>query len=259
MFIGIGMNLIRGGYASPASLFAAGEQGAWYDPSDITTLFQDSAGTTPVTTIGQSVGRMLDKSGRGNHATQTTSAQRPTYQVDATGRPYLSFDGVDDGLVTAPINFSAIDEMTVFAGFRKRSDATRGMLAELAVSVPNSFQINVPIATASPSLAFTSAGSITITAVSGAFAAPITAVLTGQSKISTDTVTLRINGTQVAFNSADQGPGNYSNAPLHIGRRGNATLAVSADLYSLIIRGVTSAAGQVTSTESWVNGKTGAY
>lgn len=55
-------------------------QGVWYDPSDTTTLFQDSAGTTPVTASGQPVGRMLDKSGRGNHATQPTAASRPIYR-----------------------------------------------------------------------------------------------------------------------------------------------------------------------------------
>lgn len=63
---------------SPISLFSAGEQGAWYDPSDFSTMFQDSAGATPVTAAGQQVGLLLDKSGRGNHATQATSAQRPT-------------------------------------------------------------------------------------------------------------------------------------------------------------------------------------
>jgi len=47
---------------SPASLFSAGEQGAWYDPSDFSTLFTDSAGTTPVTAVEQFVGLMLDKS-----------------------------------------------------------------------------------------------------------------------------------------------------------------------------------------------------
>ena len=47
---------------SPASLFESGEVGAWYDPSDLSTLFQDTAGTTPVTTSGQTVGLMLDKS-----------------------------------------------------------------------------------------------------------------------------------------------------------------------------------------------------
>jgi hypothetical protein len=47
---------------TPADLFAAGEQGAWYDPSDMSTLFQDAAGTTPVTAVEQFVGLMLDKS-----------------------------------------------------------------------------------------------------------------------------------------------------------------------------------------------------
>ena len=50
------------GAFSPASLFASGAPGVWYDPSDFTTLFQDSAGTTPVTAVEQFVGLMLDKS-----------------------------------------------------------------------------------------------------------------------------------------------------------------------------------------------------
>ena len=44
------------------SLFANNEPGVWYDLSDITTLYQDSAGTTPVTAVEQPVGLMLDKS-----------------------------------------------------------------------------------------------------------------------------------------------------------------------------------------------------
>jgi len=47
---------------SPASLFSSGEQGVWYDPSDMSTMFQDAAGTTPVTAVGQPVGLILDKS-----------------------------------------------------------------------------------------------------------------------------------------------------------------------------------------------------
>jgi len=47
---------------SPYDLFTGGAKGAWYDPSDYSTLFQDSAGTTPVTAVEQPVGLMLDKS-----------------------------------------------------------------------------------------------------------------------------------------------------------------------------------------------------
>jgi hypothetical protein len=48
--------------ASVQALFANNEQGAWYDPSDSTTLFQNSTGTTPVTAVEQPVSLMLDKS-----------------------------------------------------------------------------------------------------------------------------------------------------------------------------------------------------
>lgn len=45
---------------NPLSLFAAGEQGAWYDPSDMATMFQESTATTPAA-LEQPVGYMLDK------------------------------------------------------------------------------------------------------------------------------------------------------------------------------------------------------
>lgn len=47
---------------NPLNLFSASEPGVWYDPSDLTTLFQDNNGTTPVTAVNQPVGLMLDKS-----------------------------------------------------------------------------------------------------------------------------------------------------------------------------------------------------
>lgn len=84
---------------SPASLFANGENGAWYDPSDLSTMFQDAAGTLPVTSEGQPIGRLLDKSGNGNHATQPTTTARPILSRDAVGRLFISFDGVDDSLI----------------------------------------------------------------------------------------------------------------------------------------------------------------
>ena len=43
-------------------LFANGEQGFFYDPNDLSTMYQDAAGTIPVTGVGQPVGLLLDKS-----------------------------------------------------------------------------------------------------------------------------------------------------------------------------------------------------
>jgi hypothetical protein len=60
-------------WGNPVSqLFALNEPGVWYDPSDLTTLFTDPAGTTPVTTPGQTVALMLDKSKGGQQALPTT-------------------------------------------------------------------------------------------------------------------------------------------------------------------------------------------
>jgi len=73
---------------------------AWYDLSDLSTMFQDSAGTIPVTAHGQPVGKILDKSGNGYHASQPSNNSRPLYKTDGTYHR-LWFDGVDDFLVTA--------------------------------------------------------------------------------------------------------------------------------------------------------------
>jgi len=80
----------------PVDLFANSEQGAWYDPSDLSTLFQNSAGTTPVTADGDPVGLAVDKSGNAVNAVQSVSASRPVYNVDPSR---LSLDKVDDELV----------------------------------------------------------------------------------------------------------------------------------------------------------------
>ncbi len=45
----------------------SGTVGPFLDPFDMSTLFQDAAGTTPVTASGQPVHLMLDKSGLGLH------------------------------------------------------------------------------------------------------------------------------------------------------------------------------------------------
>ncbi len=85
-------------------VFRNGGQGAWYDPSDLSTLFQDAAGTIAVTGTGQPVGRMLDKSGHGRNATQTTASARPIYRTNGQ-KHWLEFDGVDDFMrLSAPLD-----------------------------------------------------------------------------------------------------------------------------------------------------------
>jgi len=422
-----------------ALIFAGARQGVWYDPSDLSSLFQDAAGTTPVTAAGQSVGLVLDRSGRGNHATQATAAARPTYGVEPLGgrrnlltfteqfdnpawdrirssvsattepqqwyfandgvnatstltsainpsgdaifaidikadtvryirlrygnvtnpnlvnidaqtgtagefgstnvgdgffrfylpftsgadnngiiqitlsdtyggtsvtpsaskrviirRPqfelgstatnyqrvgsafdvteagvpslhYLSFDGVDDFLVTPTIT-PGIDKAQVFAGVRKLSDAAQAIIVEHSNLITNSGTLNMNAPAGSglsfADFAFQSNGTAlaSATAADGTFNAPFTSVVTGLGDISGDRATLRVNGTQVAQSTADQGTGNFLAYPLYIGRRGGTSLPFNGRIYGLIMRfGANLTADQITQTETWMNSKTGAY
>lgn len=237
---------------SPRSLFAAGEQGVWFDPSDLSTLFQDSGGTTPVTAAGQPVALVRDKSGRSNHLTLANCTLQ-----QAAGLWYVAFNGTSSGGATAAINFSATDKMTVHAGLHKASDAARGIFLELATLGPGTFNMSAP----DPGLgnfAFghVGANSSFFSQVASA-AAPATRVLTGTSDLATSTLILRMNGVPSGQVTQPTGGGNFTANVLNIGRRGGGTLFFNGRLYGLIVRGAASSAQQIASAERWMASRTG--
>lgn len=71
---------------------------AWFDASDISSLYQDTARTTAVSADNDPVGSWGDKSGNSRHLEQGTSGKRPLYRTTGTR---LSFDGSDDTLSRA--------------------------------------------------------------------------------------------------------------------------------------------------------------
>ena len=415
---------------NPSALFSASEQGAWYDPSDMSTLFQDSAGTTPCYQPGQGqvdppVGRILDKSGRGNHATQTTTTSRPTlsarynlltatefpngisdapsraglvtasalpgyagalafgydgvntsyaykagspasttmtlsfvvkmddggapsfgatsgaansdfalvlrnasippatYQVvnlgggyyrvsgtqasgvgndgngivkyagnsprtfkvtafdlrpanDGVGLPpyqrvvdantydtagfplYLKFDGVDDFLQTANIDFNGFGEVLVAAAIRKLSDSARGFVCELGADTSLSFGMSAPNGVNS-TVSFYSRGTVQ-RAVEATRPAPVSLIAVGQGVIRDDILKVRINGVPAVSSSADQGTGDYyGNLPLFIGRRGGTSLPFNGRLYGLLIRGAATPDATIDTLERYLNSKAKIY
>jgi hypothetical protein len=69
---------------------------AYYDVSDIGSLWQDRARTTLVTTAGQAVGAIDDLSGGGRHLIAPADVNRPVYQTTGGAggdKPYLDFNG----------------------------------------------------------------------------------------------------------------------------------------------------------------------
>ena len=85
----------------------------WLDGADSSSLFTD-AGVTPVKVNGDLVYQWSDKSGNSRHATQTTSANRPTWVPPASGRNglgALAFNGSQTigSSFTSPLNFGTSD------------------------------------------------------------------------------------------------------------------------------------------------------
>lgn len=258
--IGIGATLFKvptayGAAAfSPKSLFSNGEEGAWYDPSDLSSMFQNSDGTGAAA-VDSPVGYIADKSGNGNHATQATSTKRPTLRLSG-GLYYLEFDGTDDALQTSAIDFTGGDTMSVFAGARKEADEV-SVVAELSANI-GSNNGAFRLATISGNIwRYSTKGTSVSNANATDYTPPVTSVLTGQSDISDNLNIIRVDGVQKASAGAPQGSGNYGNHVLNVGARNGATLALEGRIYGLIVRGASSSAAEIANAEAYMANKTG--
>lgn len=194
-----------------------------------------------------------------------TNYQRVVTTFDVTeagvqSLSYLSFDGVDDFLVTSTIT-PGTDKVQIFAGLRKLSDVNGyGILIETGGG-SGTFTVHIPFDPNTGSLDFTSRGTLSGSAtVATGYPAPLTTVFSGLGDISGDRATLRLSSAQVAQSTADQGTGNYLANAVFIGRRAGTSLPFSGNIYNLIARfGPNLDSGTIVSVETFINGKTGAY
>jgi hypothetical protein len=115
--IGVAAGLLRPrAPEGPVTLFTGGLKGAWYDPSDLTSMRQDSAGSIAAAENAP-VGLLLDKSGNGLHLVQSSAARRPMLRSDGT-RHFLEFDGVDDVFVRSGSLVASDGSVTCVAAVR---------------------------------------------------------------------------------------------------------------------------------------------
>ena len=216
-------------------LFANNEQGFFYDPNDLSTMWQDQAKLLPVTGEGQPVWHILDKSGNNNHAFATSSATRPILQRNATtGAYYLAFDGADDFLQTNNINFTATDKVSLFAGVRKLSDAAIGVIMS-SLGGKGSFEMYQPSIAGNSNYVLSTSGSTGTKFVpANGYVAPNSSVLAAKVDIGLDLYSFSVSGKVFTGASTDFGSGNYGNYPLYIGRRGGVSFPFNGHLYGLI-------------------------
>lgn len=178
---------------TPAQLFLNGEVGFWLDSSDLSTLFQDSVGATPVTGSTQPVGLWKNKlvgQTMPFDIFQATSASRPQLEI-ASGKSAISWDAVDDELSFSPdpllnsIDCSA--GATMCLGFAHALPLTTDAIfvtgaGNEEISVRSDQDLNVALL----GRQFRTTNSFSTTAMN-------TLILKG--KVTTDAVTARLNGT----------------------------------------------------------------
>lgn len=242
--LSLGLGASNRGF-NPVALFAGGEKGV--------ILLPENSGVG----IGSGVGTVTDTSGNGKNATQGTAGNKPILRQDATTSAlYLEFDGTDDWLQTAAVDFTGTDSATVFAAFRKVSDAARGIVTELGVG-NGRFTVEAPASTLN-GITFIATGTSGV-AISSVVAAPVSRVLTGLMDISLPYTEMRLNGASAGTSAVSQGAGNLANAAIYIGRRGGTSLPFNGYLYGLIIVGRICTAAEIAATETFLNRRIGAY
>ena len=110
-------------------LFAGGKMGLWYDFSDLSTLYQDVDGLVPVTSDGQPVQKIMDKSGNGLHAIvyNTPAYNSPKYRTDGVIH-WLEVIALE-GLIVLGFDSRIIPQpLTVVNTFERLSYDFRGYL-----------------------------------------------------------------------------------------------------------------------------------
>ena len=245
----------------PMTLFASGEQGVWYDPSDMSSLWQDAGRSIPVTAAGQSVAVMDDKSGNANHLTLSNAVLG-----EALGLRYITCNGSTTGGVTSAINFSGTSNLSIFAGIRKLTDAAMGMIAELSATVSsNNGTFWFLAGDAGGNYSINAKGTAQNYRKYSTYTAPITNVisasLTSIAANSAAAISVRVDGVLNAgtSSSTNVSSGNFGTFPLYLARRNLASLPFSGNIYGFILRGAVSTAEEIANTEAFIGEKAGVF
>jgi len=235
--LGLALDLMRrgGGAAGPAPPFGASEPGAWYDPSDLASMFQNDAASVAAA-VDAPVGYLGDLSGNGNHAVQADAARRPVLRLE-NGFHFLEFDGEDDAIgapfalaqpwerVSAVRQIGWISQRRIFGDFT----TANGQLYQITGSPTLRVQSGL---TTGPTSAAAAIGADHVISERHNGAASALAVDAG------------------AFAVADAGSGAANG--IMIGNRAALDRAGSLRCYGLMVRGGTMSAGQLAEAQAWM-------
>lgn len=259
-----GVAAAEAGEFTPLDLFTGGRQGFWYDPSDLTTLFQAVNGTTAVTADADPVGYVEDKSGNGHEATRITGdTQRALYKTSG-GLHWLEFDGTNDcyDILSALSAFRNIGHITAIAGILVGDTGAN----KYALMISNGLAANSTrafIRTTSTevlSIGGRRLDADTLAASTGSTLSTVTAqVVAAQFKYTSSDLIGRLNGVQDISNTSFQTDGSTSDTDSIAVRFG---VLDGADfwkgrIYGLIVVAADLSAAEIENAEDWMATKCG--
>jgi hypothetical protein len=256
--LGITGNRRAGGF-SPNVLFAGGEAGDWFDPSDLSRMWQDTAGATPVTADGQTVARIDGQRGVVS-LRQSDAAKRPAYKTSA-GLHWLQFDGTNDSFSSAA-SVSIDNVHSIVAGVKVNSLAN-GFNAEFLTSAFSSGELPNYFAAA----IYNNGGNYMVRSIYPSIDSFNTGISLGASISNAFVLSqLRNSGTELIQRNAGAGTSltiTTSSAAitqpgfLTTGRHLDSAQFLNGNLYFLLIRGALTAGADLTALEGFAAAKTG--
>lgn len=254
----VGNMSLTGKRFTPARLFTSAEAGAWYDPSDLSTLWQDTAGTSPVTADGQAVARIDDKSGNGHHLTQATAANRPLYKT-AGGIHWLEFDGTNDALSVVAAGLRLVGDLTLSAGIYKNGGSSWGPMLvceeTAGANMPYEWRLSNSATVVEPQFlsADAASGAISSTStVTGAFATPL---VIGARRDVGATIEHSVNKTRAGAAYTQVPAGGTSTFVM--GSRTALDIFLAGRIYGAVIHGSTLSDTDLSRLETWLGTKSG--
>ena len=156
----MGLLLLQGASdLNPRELFANGEQGLWLDPSQMSTLYQDSNGVTPCTAAGDPVGLIIDQSRGGLSQIGADLVTNGTFAADSDwtkGANWTIGSGVATKTGGAANNLTQTIGSTAAAWYRISLDVTR-----------SAGTLTVSLGTSGTTYAITATGSYTFFILAG--------------------------------------------------------------------------------------------
>ena len=251
------------GVPDPVKMFANGEQGVIFNPSDFTTMFQDDAGSIPVTSVGQSVRKILDTSGNGNDLILVDCV----LAKDSDGFYCISYNGTTSSSATPSIDLTNTSKVSLFAGVSITSDASGSMVAEFSPdgnSNPGGFSVLYGFGGASYRLAANTSGASGFSFVLPNMPAPfkhVASVAFDNDGIDVDSqIKFSGNGVKCSIVSwSVVPPGNFGNWALNIGSRVANVFPMAGYLYPVVMISRETTAQETADTQNWINNRTGAW